>query len=65
MKLYWFPVGLDECLDPWEVVKEVDVIEVKDAEGAALVLVLRTQRHDGILHLWRSHIFFRQIFKSC
>ena len=42
MKLYWFPVGLDECLDPWEVVKEVDVIEVKDAEGAALVLVLRT-----------------------
>ena len=64
MKLYWFPVGLDECLDPGEVVEEVDVIEVEYAEGATLILVLRTQRHDGILHLWRSHIFSRQAFKS-
>ena len=65
MKLYWLPVGVDESLDPGEVVKEVDVIEVEYAEGAPLLLVLWTQCHDGILHLWRSHIFFRQIFKSC
>ena len=55
MKLYRLPVGLDECLDPGEVVKEVDVIEVEDAEGATLILVLRTQCHDRILQLGHCH----------
>ena len=52
----WPPVGLDECLDPGEVVKEVDVIEVEDAEGAALILVLPTQRHDWIFKLGCCHL---------
>ena len=52
----WSPVSLDECLDPGEVVKEVDVIEVEDAEGAALILVLPTQRHDWIFKLGCCHL---------
>ena len=56
----WPPVGLDECLDPGEVVKEVDIIEVEDAEGATLILILWAQRHDGILKLGCCHIFLAQ-----
>ena len=43
------PVGLDECLDPGEIIKEVDIIEVENAEGAAFILVRRTQCRDRII----------------